>query len=190
MDPKASAQPVSSDVARLAVLAEGLVLGAGACGQDRLLVFLSEDLGRSVGRLVTDELELMSEVVILDGVRLEGGEFVDIGRVKDVPGIMTADPRLVPDARVIPQLHHREAAEVAHYVAAGCAATTYSVTVERLFLAKLGEGCHTAFACHHAAGRVHLFRADFGRRDFAFPVTDLAAASALADDILRQILPR
>jgi len=58
------------------------------------------------------------------------------------------------------------------------------------FLAKLGEGCHTAFACHHAAGRVHLFRADFGRRDFAFPVTDLAAASALADDILRQILPR
>jgi aspartokinase/homoserine dehydrogenase 1 len=34
---------------------------------------------------------------------------------KDVAGIMTADPRMVPDARVIPQLHHREAAEVAHY---------------------------------------------------------------------------
>lgn len=34
---------------------------------------------------------------------------------KDVPGILTADPRLVPDARHIPQLHHREAAELAHY---------------------------------------------------------------------------
>jgi bifunctional aspartokinase / homoserine dehydrogenase 1 len=34
---------------------------------------------------------------------------------KDVPGILTADPRLVPDGRLIPQLHHREAAEVAHY---------------------------------------------------------------------------
>ncbi len=34
---------------------------------------------------------------------------------KDVPGILTADPRLVPDARVIPALHHQEAAEVAHY---------------------------------------------------------------------------
>ncbi len=34
---------------------------------------------------------------------------------KDVPGILTADPRLVHDARLIPQLHHREAAEVAHY---------------------------------------------------------------------------
>jgi bifunctional aspartokinase / homoserine dehydrogenase 1 len=34
---------------------------------------------------------------------------------KDVPGILTADPRLVSEARLIPQLHHREAAEVAHY---------------------------------------------------------------------------
>jgi aspartokinase/homoserine dehydrogenase 1 len=34
---------------------------------------------------------------------------------KDVPGILTADPRFVTDARLIPQLHHREAAEVAHY---------------------------------------------------------------------------
>src|SRR5690606_17809799 len=34
---------------------------------------------------------------------------------KDVPGILTADPRLVSDARLIPQLHHGEAAEVAYY---------------------------------------------------------------------------
>ncbi len=34
---------------------------------------------------------------------------------KDVRGILTADPRLVPDARLIPELHHQEAAEVAHY---------------------------------------------------------------------------
>ncbi|HET7292347.1 MAG TPA: aspartate kinase [Vicinamibacteria bacterium] len=34
---------------------------------------------------------------------------------KDVPGVLSADPRAVPDARLIPQLHHREAAEVAYY---------------------------------------------------------------------------
>jgi bifunctional aspartokinase / homoserine dehydrogenase 1 len=34
---------------------------------------------------------------------------------KDVPGVLTADPRLVPDAHLIPQLHQREAAEVAYY---------------------------------------------------------------------------
>lgn len=34
---------------------------------------------------------------------------------KDVPGILTADPGTVGDARLIPQLHHREAAEVAYF---------------------------------------------------------------------------
>ena len=34
---------------------------------------------------------------------------------KDVPGILTADPGHVSDARLIPQLHYREAAEVAYF---------------------------------------------------------------------------
>ena len=34
---------------------------------------------------------------------------------KDVPGLLTADPNIVPDARVIPQLTPREAAELAYY---------------------------------------------------------------------------
>lgn len=34
---------------------------------------------------------------------------------KDVPGILTSDPRVVPDARLITEMHHQEAAEVAHY---------------------------------------------------------------------------
>ncbi|HXC24999.1 MAG TPA: aspartate kinase [Gemmatimonadaceae bacterium] len=34
---------------------------------------------------------------------------------KDVPGFLTANPRVVPDARVIPELHLREAAELAYY---------------------------------------------------------------------------
>jgi aspartokinase/homoserine dehydrogenase 1 len=39
----------------------------------------------------------------------------EISLWKDVPGLLTADPRVVPDARVIPQLHAREAAELAYY---------------------------------------------------------------------------
>ncbi|HYF38835.1 MAG TPA: bifunctional aspartate kinase/homoserine dehydrogenase I [Gemmatimonadales bacterium] len=34
---------------------------------------------------------------------------------KDVPGLLTADPRVVADARVIHELHPREAAELAYY---------------------------------------------------------------------------
>lgn len=81
-------------------------------------------------------------------------------------------------------------ADIGRFAAMGCATTTFSVAVERLFLAKLGEGCHTAFACHHAEGAVRLFRADFGHRTLLFPATDVAAASLLADEILRKILPR
>jgi aspartokinase/homoserine dehydrogenase 1 len=43
---------------------------------------------------------------------------LDAGEVvlwKDVAGFLTADPRVVSDARVIPQLHMREAAELAYY---------------------------------------------------------------------------
>lgn len=34
---------------------------------------------------------------------------------KDVPGVLTADPQVVPDARLLPRLHAREAAELAYY---------------------------------------------------------------------------
>jgi bifunctional aspartokinase / homoserine dehydrogenase 1 len=34
---------------------------------------------------------------------------------KDVPGLLTADPRIVPDARLIPSLHVREASELAYH---------------------------------------------------------------------------
>ncbi len=33
----------------------------------------------------------------------------------DVPGVFTADPRVVPKARVVPQLNYREAGELAYY---------------------------------------------------------------------------
>ncbi len=39
----------------------------------------------------------------------------DVTLWKDVPGLLTADPRTVPDARVIPQMTPREAAELAYY---------------------------------------------------------------------------
>jgi ethanolamine utilization protein EutA len=69
------------DYQRLKVLAEGIALGASRLGQPRLPVFLSEDMGRSVGRLITEELELHRAAVVLDGVQVMGGEFVDIGCV-------------------------------------------------------------------------------------------------------------
>jgi aspartokinase/homoserine dehydrogenase 1 len=46
------------------------------------------------------------------------GRSLDAARIclwKDVPGLLTANPKVVTDARVIPQLNAREAAELAYY---------------------------------------------------------------------------
>ena len=56
--------------------------------------------------------------------------------------------------------------EVASYAGVLDQPTTRAVTIERLFLAQLGEGCHTAFACHVKDNSVTLFREDFGRHEF------------------------
>lgn len=88
---------------------------------------------RAVVPLIAD-----GRVVIIPGYigRGPGGEVVTLGRGgtdfsaaivarilgarsvtlwKEVDGLMTADPRSVPSARVLPELHYREAAELAFY---------------------------------------------------------------------------
>jgi hydroxymethylbilane synthase len=72
---------------------------------------------------------------------------------------------------------------------AGCldADTARAVGIERLFLARLGEGCHTAFACHVAGEEVHLFREDFGRRAYPMPARDAREAEPLVGAILANL---
>lgn len=69
---------------------------------------------------------------------------------------------------------------------AGCLdePTARAVGIERLFLARLGEGCHTAFACHVDGDEVHLFREDFGRRTHPMPARDAREAEPLVQAIL------
>ena len=47
--------------------------------------------------------------------------------------------------------------------------TTLAATIERSFLAALGEGCHTAFAVHFTGTQILLYREDIGRREIDFP---------------------
>jgi aspartokinase/homoserine dehydrogenase 1 len=52
----------------------------------------------------------LSAVVVSRGIGAR-----EVSLWKDVPGFLTADPRVVPDARVVDWLHPREAAELAYY---------------------------------------------------------------------------
>ena len=95
--------------------------------------------------------------------------------------------RMVPAAGQGAVALQTRAEDAALYAPALDAATARAVTIERLFLARLGEGCHTAFACHVAGDRVSLFREDFGRRDHAMTACDATEAAPLVDRILSNL---
>lgn len=89
--------------------------------------------------------------------------------------------RMVPaagQAAVAIQTRAEDAAAFAPFLDAD---TARAVTIERRFLSRLGEGCHTAFAAHWESGRLHLYRDDFGRHtvDFPAPASDAALDTAV-----------
>ena len=89
----------------------GVLRGAGSAAAKRLVIpgFIGAAPDGSVTTLGRGGSDLTATLV---------GRCLQARRVvlwKDVPGILTADPRMVTDARVIPELHRREAAEVAHF---------------------------------------------------------------------------
>lgn len=76
----------------------------------------------------------------------------------------------------------------AEFFARACdAETTLAVSIERAFLAALGEGCHTAFAVHFTENRLLLFREDVGRREIAFPAPAPEDVPAAVARVLREI---
>ncbi len=97
--------------------------------------------------------------------------------------------RMVPaagQAAVAIQTRAADAAMFAPMLDAECAR---AATIERRFLARLGEGCHTAFAAHWENGRIHLFRDDFGRHTLSFPpCLSEAELDGAVDAALRRIL--
>lgn len=95
--------------------------------------------------------------------------------------------RMVPAAGQGAVALQTRAEDAALYAPSLDAATARAVSIERLFLARLGEGCHTAFACHVAGDRVHLFREDLGRKDHPMPAAGVREAEPLVAAILRDL---
>lgn len=87
-------------------------------------------------------------------------------------------------AAIALQTRSRDAA----FFARACdAETTLATTVERAFLAALGEGCHTAFAVHFTGTKILIFREDIGRREIDFPAPAPEELPAAVSRALREI---
>ncbi len=85
---------------------------------------------------------------------------------KEVDGLMTADPRSVPSARLIPELHYREAAELAFYGAKVLHPRTMIPLVDRKIPLRVRSTFHEQFAGTRIADDV---------RPGAYPVKALTA---------------
>ena len=74
----------------------------------------------------------------------------------DVDGVLSADPRRVPQAHVIPEVSYNEAMELAYFGAKVCFVKThtYIVAVEEA-VEKLGEHCSTT--CCYLTPLVYVF---------------------------------
>lgn len=90
---------------------------------------------------------------------------------KEVHGLMTADPRAVPEARVIPEMHYREAAELAYYGARVLHPRTMIPLIERGIPLRIRNTFDPAFEGTRIAADVEAG---------AYPVKALSAASAQA----------
>jgi hydroxymethylbilane synthase len=78
-------------------------------------------------------------------------------------------------------------ADASQYASALDAPTARAVGIERLFLTRLGEGCHTAFACHVSGETVAIYRDDFGRHDFPMLAKNVNEAESAVTHILSKI---
>jgi bifunctional aspartokinase / homoserine dehydrogenase 1 len=100
-DPRMERTRERSEVRLLPLLAEGVVpVVTGFIGATE------EGVLTTLGRGGSD----YSATIL--GAALDAGEVIIW---TDVDGVMTADPRLVPDARTIPEISYREATELAYF---------------------------------------------------------------------------
>lgn len=69
---------------RLRALAEGITFGLAAqiSRNVPLYILVSGDIARSLGAILKEELQVASEVMVLDGIEASDFDFVDVGRVR------------------------------------------------------------------------------------------------------------
>lgn len=71
------------DFRYLAELARGLGEGGSAVSEGSLGFVLDQDIAMLVGRLMAEELGVVEDVVVLDGITLKNIHFVDFGRFRE-----------------------------------------------------------------------------------------------------------
>ena len=78
------------DYARLAAAGRAIVAAVASSGKrsEPLFLMIDGDIGRTLGRLLHEELGLPGKLVSIDGVQLQDLDYVDIGAMISPPGVV------------------------------------------------------------------------------------------------------
>ena len=78
------------EYSRLAAMGRAIrtALAPGGKREELLVLMIDGDVGKNMGRLVREELDMPGPLVSIDGVQLQELDFVDIGELIDPPGVV------------------------------------------------------------------------------------------------------
>jgi ethanolamine utilization protein EutA len=78
------------DYPRIAAVARAIMAAVAADGRRTapLLLMIDGDIGKTIGRILTEELGLSGDLVSIDGVQLAELDFVDVGALISPPGVV------------------------------------------------------------------------------------------------------
>jgi ethanolamine utilization protein EutA len=78
------------DYPRIAAVAAAIMAAVAPGGQrtQPLLLMIDGDIGKTMGRILTEELGLSGDLVSIDGVQLAELDFVDVGELISPPGVV------------------------------------------------------------------------------------------------------
>jgi ethanolamine utilization protein EutA len=78
------------DYQRIAATAAAIMAAVApdGCRREPLLLMIDGDIGKTIGRILTEELGLKGDLVSIDGVELAELDFVDVGELISPPGVV------------------------------------------------------------------------------------------------------
>ena len=138
---------------------------------------------------VDTRLRKIAEQHVADGTILAAAGLKRLG-IETWPGVEFAPlafDHMVPavgQGAIAVQCREPDAAK---FAAVFDAATARGVNLERAFQSALGGGCHTAFAAHVTADKLHLFHERIGLHSVPITAADFAAPVETAARILREL---
>jgi ethanolamine utilization protein EutA len=78
------------DYPRIAATGAAIMAAVAPDGRRRepLLLMIDGDIGRTIGRILTEELGFAGDLISIDGVELAELDFVDVGELISPPGVV------------------------------------------------------------------------------------------------------